>query len=45
MLRSQIGLQIGYQPRNNLRDDEIGDLLAESHNILNRWKSNISQRF
>jgi hypothetical protein len=26
----------GYQPRNNLVKDENGDLLAHSHNILNR---------
>jgi hypothetical protein len=26
----------GYQPRNNLVKDENGDLLADSHNILNR---------
>jgi hypothetical protein len=29
----------GYQPRNNLVNDEDGDLLADSHNILNRWKN------
>jgi hypothetical protein len=28
----------GYQPRNKLVKDE-NDLLADSHNILNRWKS------
>jgi hypothetical protein len=27
----------GYQPRTNSVKDENGDLLAESHNILNRW--------
>jgi hypothetical protein len=27
----------GCQPRNNLVKDEYGDLLAYSHNILNRW--------
>jgi hypothetical protein len=26
----------GYQPRNNLVKDENGDLLTDSHNILNR---------
>jgi hypothetical protein len=26
----------GYQPRNNLVKDENSDLLADSHNILNR---------
>jgi hypothetical protein len=28
-----------YQPRSNLVQDENGDLLADSHNILNRWKN------
>jgi hypothetical protein len=32
-----------YQPRNNLVKDENGDLLAHSHNILNRWKNYFSQ--
>jgi hypothetical protein len=29
----------GYQPRSKLVKDEKGDLLADSHNILNRWKN------
>jgi len=29
----------GYQPRTNLVKDENGDLLADSHSILNRWKN------
>jgi hypothetical protein len=33
----------GYQPRNNVKKDENGDLLADSHNILNRWKNCFSQ--
>jgi hypothetical protein len=33
----------GYQPRNNLVKDENGDLLADSHNILNRQKNFFSQ--
>jgi hypothetical protein len=33
------GFKRGYQPRNNLVKDENGDLLADSHNILNRWKN------
>jgi hypothetical protein len=33
----------GYQPRNNLVKDENGDLLVDSHNILNRWKNYFSQ--
>jgi hypothetical protein len=30
------GFKRGYQPRNNLVKDENGDLLADSHDILNR---------
>jgi hypothetical protein len=33
----------GYQPRNNLMKYENGDLLADSHNKLNRWKNYFSQ--
>jgi hypothetical protein len=33
----------GYQPRNNLMKYENGDLLADSHNILNKWKNYFSQ--
>jgi hypothetical protein len=33
----------GYKPRNNLRKDENGNLLADSHNILKRWKNYFSQ--
>jgi hypothetical protein len=33
----------GYQRRNNLMEDENVDLLVDSHNILNRWKSYFSQ--
>jgi hypothetical protein len=29
----------GYQRRNNLKKYENGNLLADSHNILNRWKN------
>jgi hypothetical protein len=28
-----------YQPRSNLVKDENGDLLVDSHSILNRWKN------
>jgi hypothetical protein len=35
----------GYQPRSNLVKDENDDLLADSHNILNRWKGNFSHFF
>jgi hypothetical protein len=33
----------GYKPRCNLVQDENGDLLADSRNILNRWKNYFSQ--
>jgi hypothetical protein len=29
----------GYQPRTNLPNDENGEMLADSHNILNRGKN------
>jgi hypothetical protein len=35
----------GYRPRNNLVNDENGDLPADSHNILNTWKNYCSQLF
>jgi hypothetical protein len=31
-----------YQPRNNLVKDQNGDLLADSHNVLNAWKNYFS---
>jgi hypothetical protein len=33
----------GYQPRTNLAKDEKGDLLADPHKILNRWKNYFCQ--
>jgi hypothetical protein len=33
----------GYQHKNNSVKDENDDLLADSHNILNRWKNYFSQ--
>jgi hypothetical protein len=36
----------GYQPRTNvLNDDEKGDLIADSHSILARWRNHFSQLF
>jgi hypothetical protein len=32
-------LKKGYQPRTNTVKEENGDLLADSHSILNRWKN------
>jgi hypothetical protein len=37
------GFKRGYQPRNSLVKDENGNLLADSHNTLNRWKNYFSQ--
>jgi hypothetical protein len=33
----------GYQPRTNIVKDEKGDLVADSHSILARWRSHFSQ--
>jgi hypothetical protein len=33
----------GYQPRTNLVKDKMGDLLANPHKILNRWKTYFCQ--
>jgi hypothetical protein len=33
----------GYQPKTNMVKDENGDLLADSHSILNRWKNYFCQ--
>jgi len=33
----------GYQPRTNIVKDEKGDLFAESHSILDRWRNHFSQ--
>ena len=35
----------GYQPRCNIVKDEKGDLVAESHSILGRWRNYFSQLF
>jgi hypothetical protein len=32
-----------YQPRNNVVKDEKGDLVADSHSILARWRNNFFQ--
>jgi hypothetical protein len=37
------GFKRSYQPKNNLVKDENGDLLADSHSMLNRWKNHFSQ--
>ena len=33
----------GYQPRTNIVKDEKGDLVADSHSILARWRKHFSQ--
>jgi hypothetical protein len=38
-----MNLRGGCHQKNNLVEDENGDLLADSHNILNRWKNYFSQ--
>jgi hypothetical protein len=43
LYRGIIDFKRGYQPRSKLVKDENGDLLADSHNILNRWKNSLSQ--
>jgi hypothetical protein len=43
LYRGLNGFKRSYQPRNNLVKDENGDLLADSHNALNRWKNYFSQ--
>jgi hypothetical protein len=43
MYRGIYEFKMGYQPRTNLVKDENGDLLADSHSILNRWKNYFSQ--
>jgi hypothetical protein len=39
LCRGMNEFKLGYQPRSKLVKDENGDLLADSHNILNRWKN------
>jgi hypothetical protein len=33
----------GYQPRNNVVNDGKGDLVADSHSILARWRNRFFQ--
>ena len=35
----------GYQPRCNIVKDEKGDVLADSHSIVARWRNYFSQLF
>jgi hypothetical protein len=43
LYRGVNGFKRGYQPGNYLAKDENGDLFADSHSILNRWKNYFSQ--
>jgi hypothetical protein len=43
MYRGINSFKRGYRPTNNLMKNENGDLLANSHNIFNRWKNYCSQ--
>lgn len=37
-IKAQMNLKMGYQPRNNFVRDQ-NDLLADFHNVLNRWEN------
>ena len=43
MYRGIIDFKNGYQPRTNKVKDEKGDVVADSHSILARWRNNFSQ--
>ena len=39
------GFKKGYQPRCNILKDEKGDLVADSHSIVARWRNYFFQLF
>jgi hypothetical protein len=43
LYRGIIEFKRGYRPRTNVIKDEKGDLVADSHNILARWRNHFSQ--
>jgi hypothetical protein len=43
LYRSINDFKCGYQPRNNVVNDEKGDLVADSHSILARWRNHFFQ--
>jgi hypothetical protein len=43
LLRGINEFETGYQPRTNMVKEENGDVLADSHSILNRWKNYFCQ--
>jgi hypothetical protein len=45
LYRSIYDFKNGYQSRNNIVGDERGDLVADSHNILARFRNHFSQLF
>jgi len=36
---SRVGVKKGYQPRINIVKNDKGDLFADSHSILARWRN------
>ena len=45
MYRGISDFKKGYQPRYNIVKDEKGDLVADSHSIVARWRNYFSQLF
>ena len=45
MNRGISDLKKGYQPRTSIIKDEKGDLVADCHSILVRWRNRFSQLF
>jgi len=38
-----VTLKKGYQPRTDIAKDETGDLVTDSHRILDKWMKRFSQ--
>ena len=43
MVRDIIDFKKGYEPSTNIVKDDTGDLVADSHSILARWRNYITQ--
>jgi hypothetical protein len=43
MYRGINGMKKGYQPRTRIVKDEKGDLVADSHSIMARWRNYLSK--
>ena len=43
MYRGISDFKKGYQPRTNILKDDKGDVVADSHSILARWRNYFSQ--